>query len=280
METMVPGALVAEAKTAPVKNAFRLGWEFFLQNKTLCYIGMGVLLLLQVLEMIPLVGFFASVAMGVYLQSIQIFTGKAFYRSADVPSFIESLKGTEFQTFAMRYVQPAMGAWLGWFLFSLLLVLIFVVMLMVFGVSVGQFAESMNDEQQMAELIISISGAMLPGLLLALLLSYVFPIVQGKVILSETLGEAFNAVFSMFSPSVWRSAMQADYFRFALLFGALLIGLSFAAGILMAILILIPFLCWIALFVGMIFAMFVLVLILSLACVLAKEIALPAQSAD
>lgn len=278
METGVSGSLVAMAKTEPVKNAFRLGWEFFLQNKMLCLIAIGAFFVLELLAMIPVLGLIASVAVGVYGQSIQIYTGKLFYRADSMEAFVEAVRQTKFDAFAMRNAKPAFGAWLGWFLVGMLIVLLFFVMLMAFGVSAEQLSHGANNEAQMAELMMSLGGAMLPALLVVLILAYIFPIVQGRVILSETFGEAFSAVMSLFSPAVWTSAMQGEYFRFVLFFGLVLIGLSVVAGIAMGILMLIPVLGWIVVFAALIFAMFQLMLILSFANVLAKEIAQPVQA--
>ncbi len=263
--------LIDEARSNPVTNAIRLGWEFFLQNKMLAVVTISAFVVLEFLTMIPLLGLLAMVALGVVGQGVQIYVGRHFYRSHDIVAFVEEAKMIPPADFLLRYKNQALGAWLGWFLVGSVLMLIFMIAFFAGG-GVMEISETMSDEEAF-RMFAAMGGSLIPVLLIVMVLSYVYPIAQGRIILSESFGEAFRAVFSIFTPAVWREAMRGEYFRFVFVFGLLLLGVSFVAGIVAALLMMIPFLGWLLLAVVMLLGYYVMIVVFAIAEVLALEIA-------
>lgn len=266
--------LLDEARKAPVKNAFRLGLEFMDRNRALAGMTMGVFFLLTLLEMIPVLGFLATVAVGVFAQAAQIYVGRAFLAAPDIEQYVTEAESATLKTFLTRYRAPAFGAWLGWVTLSILFMILFIVFLGMSGVELsGLNEEALQDESQVYALITSLLAAGTPVVLLALLLAYVYPIAQGRVIVSDTFGEAFRAVFSIFSPSVWAASMKGAYFSYVLFFSLAMMGIAALVTVTMLLLALVPFLGAVLIFVWMIFLIYAFILVLGVANTMAREIA-------
>ncbi|GEM_PF-1229861 len=269
MEETFERRLVDEARREPVRNSLRLGWEFFTQNTKLAAVVLGVAVGLQLLSTIPLIGLVAVVAFSVVGQGIQIYAGRHFYASKDIVEFVEGVKGIPPVAFMTRYKEQAFGAWLGWFLVSMIFMVVAAVLFFAMGGGAEIHAD-MTDEEAL-NVMMTMSGAFLPMVFVGLLLSYVYPLVQGRIIFSESFGEAFRAVFSLFSPALWRRAMSGEYFRFVLWFGLVLTGFAVAVMAAASVLMLIPLLGWILVIVGTMLLYYVAAMVFSIAEVLALE---------
>lgn len=264
--------LVHEAIKQPVRNAFRIGLEFMDQNRTLAAVTMGAFVLLFLLQLVPVIGFFASVALGIISQAVQIYVGRAFYASDTMEGFAASAKATGAAAFMTQYKAQAFGAWLGWSLFGVALLLLFILLIAMTGVDF-QHLDQIETEAEVMKLVAAVGAGMLPVILVVFAVTYVYPIVQGRVVLSESFGGAFKAVFSIFSPTVWAAAMQRGYFSFVLVFSLALTGMALLVFIVMALLMLIPVLGVILMMVWMIFLLYAFVMISSVACMIAYALA-------
>lgn len=269
-----PNRLVEDARQAPVKNAFRLGVEFMDRNRSLAAMTMGVFFLLSLLEMVPVLGIAATIAVGVFAQAVQIYVGRAFYEASGIDAYVAAAESAGLKELLTRYQAPAFGAWLGWFTLSFVFMLLFVVFLFAGGFDLSALdQQSLQNEADIYATVLLVLEAGTPVLLFALLLSYVYPIAQGRVIRSDTFGEAFRAVFSIFSPSVWASAMNGAYFMYVFYFSLALIGIAVLVFATMMLLVLIPILGAILIFVWMIFLVYVFMLVFGVANTIAREIA-------
>lgn len=275
MEEIRAGRLIDEALHEPVKNAFRLGVEFMDRNRVLAAMTMGVFFVLSLLDAVPVIGMFTAVALGVFSQAVQIYVGRAFYGAEHIEAFVSEAEGTKLKTFLTRYAGPGFGAWFGWFVFTMAFVMLFIVLLAAGGADMAMLDEAalQEDPEAALALLTAMMTAGLPLVIVALALAYVYPIAQGRVIMSETFGEAFKAVFSILTPSVWRAAMNKAYFGFVFYFSLALMGISFLIGVVMTLLILIPILGVILAVVWMMFLVYVFMMILGIANVMAREIA-------
>ncbi|WP_345970530.1 hypothetical protein WCX72_01750 [Sulfurimonas sp. HSL1-6] len=270
MET-TENRLMDEARHEPVKNVFRLGWEFIIVNRTLALMTVAAFVLLTLLELVPIVGLAASVAVGVFAQSVQIYVGRAFAEAASIDAFLSEARLTTLSTFLTRYQAPAFGAWLGWFVISMGAFIIWMTLALSAGFDPTMLEESIADEAQLMALMEAMGLSLLPVLLIGLLIIYVYPIAQGRVILSDTFGDAFKAVFSVFLPSVWKAAAEGEYFRFLFVFGLALLGIGMLVGIAMMLLFLIPLfgpILFALLTAGLFYVMF---LVMAIASVLARS---------
>ncbi len=266
--------LIDEARREPVKNAFRLGLEFMDRNRMLAAMTMGAFVLLSLLEVVPLVGMLAGIALSVAVQGVQIYVGRTFYVSSDIEQYVSFAESAKIKTFLTQYAAPAFGAWLGWFVLSFIFIVAFLILAVMAGVDPSMLNENaMQDEAKVAELGISLLLAGLPLLVIGMVLTYVYPIAQGRVILSDTVADAFKAVFSIFTPSVWSAALQKEYFSYVFFFSLAIIGISLLIMLTMVLLFMIPVLGFILAMVWLVFLMYVFTLILGVANTMAREIA-------
>jgi len=272
MET-IENRLLDEALREPVKNAFRLGWEFVDQNRLLALSAVGVLVLLTLLKMVPLVGFFAAAALGIFLQAAQIYVGRTFYQAESIGQFVEAAAATRLQALLTRFIGQAFGAWLGWIVLGVIFFVLWMVLALATGMNITVIEGSLNSEAQTLQFFAALGLAALPLVLAGLVLAYVFPVVQGRIILSESVGEAFRAVFSMFRPAVWSHAMNGQYFTFVLIFGLVMIGVGIAAAAVLGLLMMIPVLGPVLGLIVSLLLFYVLIMIVGVANVMARELA-------
>ena len=266
--------LIDEARGEPVKNAFRLGLEFMDRNRLLAAMTMGIFVVLSLLDAVPGLGLLAGIALGVFAQSIQIYVGRTFHAAGDIGVFVEGAEQAKLKTFLTRYAAPAFGAWTGWFILSLAFLFIFGMLVVAAGLDPSMLEQdAIQNEADAIALLMTLAEAGIPLMLVALALTYVYPIAQGRVILSETFGEAFKSVFSVFTPSVWSAAMQKEYFVYLFFFSLAVIGIILLVGIAMALLIMIPILGAILAVVWIVFLMYVFNLVMGIANTIAREIA-------
>lgn len=263
--------LVGEARQQPVKNAFRIGLEFLDQNRLLAAMTMGAFIVLTLLEAVPVLGLAAAIAIGVFSQSVQIYVGRTFYEADGMEGFADAARQSTFGPFMGRYRGPAFGAWLGWFIVGMALGVLFFIVLFAFGADPQVFENAAQGEGDPVALITALATAGIPVLFLALLLTYFYPAVQGRVILSDSFNEAFRSVFTLFSPSLWKQTMNGEYFRFIFYFGLALMGILVLIAVTMSLLFMIPFLGVILAMVWMMFLLYAFILIISVANMIAFD---------
>jgi len=244
----------------PVKNTFRLGWEFIRLNQTFTLTVLAILILLNLLGIIPLLSLIAPMLAGVLSMTLQIYAGRAIYESNEITDYVEFIKSSRIDSEKLKEnFSTAFGAYMGWVV--LLFAFIFIGLFM--AISSGSINENMNE----TDLLLSLASIGLPLTLIVLVLSYVQPLVHSNIVLSNGFSEGFKSVFTLFSKDVWSSAMQKSYFAYVSIFGLVIMG------------ILIPF---VALFasVGMgivlniivVIISYILMIIMSIAAMMARRI--------
>jgi len=212
--------LIDEALSSePIKNTFRLGWEFITLNQKFTLTAMIIFVSLNLFGMIPIASLIFMVLSAVFGLVIQIHVGKTFYESQDIKSYINEIKESSIDKILTQHVATAFGAYLGW----VVLVLLFIVLFGFIGGSMGIINEQMNE----ADIFNSLVMLGFPMLLIALVLSYVQPLVQANIIMANGIQEGFKAVFTLFSTNVWRSSFQSSYFKYVAGFGLVIILLLF-----------------------------------------------------
>ena len=252
--------LIDEALSSePIKNTFRLGWEFVTLNKKFTMTMMVVILVLTLLSMIPILGVVFSVFSSALILSIQIYAGRLVYTTENIETFVDEVHQADGENIVKQYFAPALGAYMGWMVMALLF--IGVITLAIGGMGVS---ENMNN----TELLALLSTIGLPLLLVLLLFSYVQPLIQANIVMSNNFKEGFFAVFTIFSADVWRRAMQGSYFKYMFWLGLLVLGASLLFGFLFSILGAIPFL---NIFIMIIFV-YIFMIIMTVAAMMAKRI--------
>ena len=212
--------LIDEALSSePIKNTFRLGWEFITLNPTFTLTAIVILIVLNLLGTIPVASLIFMVLSAVFSLVIQIHVGKTFYGSENIKNYIHEIKESSVDKLLTRHVATAFGAYMGW----VLLLLLFLILFGFVGSSMGILNEQMN-QTDIANAVITLG---IPMLIIALLLSYVQPLVQANIIMANNFQEGFKAVFTLFSADVWRLAFHSSYFKYVAGFGLVVILVIF-----------------------------------------------------
>ena len=225
--------LIDEATSfEPVKNTFRLGWEFITLNKKFTLSVIVVLFVLSMLGSIPLVGFIFSVFSSAFALAIQIYAGRLVYETENIETFVDEIDNADGQKLIERHFAPALGAYMGWMVMALFLV----------GLIYLLLGSSDINVTNNAELLVLFSAVGLPLMLVLLVFAYVQPLVQSNIVLANDFKEGFFAVFTVFSADVWRSAMQGSYFKYISVYGLIVLVAAILFSLLFSVFAAIPIL--------------------------------------
>ncbi len=216
----------------PVKNTFRLGWEFITLNKKFTMSAIVVLLVLSLLGSIPLVGFIFSVFSSAFALAVQIYAGRLVYETDNIETFVDDVHQIDGQKLIERHFAPALGAYMGWMVMALLFIGLVSLLL-------GSTNMSATNN---TELIALLSTVGIPLLIVMLIFSYVQPLVQSNIIMANDFKEGFLAVFTIFSADVWRRAMRGSYFKYISVYGVIVLVAMFLFGFLFSLFSAIPIL--------------------------------------
>lgn len=203
----------------PIKNSFRLAWEFITLNQKFTLTALVLFILLNILGMIPMIALIFMVLSAVFSLAIQIHIGRTLYLAESIKTYIEEIEESSVEAILNRHTATAFGAYLGWItLFVMLIVLVTSV-----GGSMGLINENMSE----SDLINALLLLGFPLLLVALVFSYIQPLVQSNIVLSNGFQEGFKAVFTIFSINLWRLSFQKSYFKYVASFGTVIILVLF-----------------------------------------------------
>jgi len=169
------------------------------------------LIVLNFLGMIPVISLIAPMLAGVLGIALQIYAGRAVYESDDIGNYVEVIEKSDISEVLTRHGRTAFGAYMGW----VILALLFVFIASIVAVFSGLITENMSQ----TNVLMAFVSIGLPLVLVALILSYVQPLVHSNIVLANNFQEGFKAVFTIFSKDVWSSAMQKSYFAYVAVFG-------------------------------------------------------------
>jgi len=244
----------------PIKNTFRLGWEFIILNKQFTLTMISVLIILNLLGLIPIIGFVLAIFSSTLALAIQIDIGRLVYETDNIETFVDAIHSANGESLIKRHFAPALGAYMGWMIIGL-----FLIILIEFIIShMGTTELIMNNN---AELLALLSTVGLPLLLILLLFSYIQPLIQANIIMSNTFQEGFLAVFTLFSINVWKKAMQTNYFKYMFWLGLVVLGAMLLFILLFSLFSVIPFLNILL----MIVFVYIFMIIISVAAMMAKR---------
>jgi hypothetical protein len=209
----------------PIKNTFRLAWEFIVLNKNFTFTALSLLLLLNILS--AFLGFFAMIISGIFSMAIQIYVARVLYASKDIENFVQKSKASKIEDALSQHILSGMGAYFGTLL--LFLVILFLAGFMISSLNVN--VENIETAQllEMGELLL------FPALILLLIVSYLHPLVQANITFSNDFKEGFRAVFTFFTQALWRDAFQKRYFNYMALIFVVVIVIAIVLGLFITI---------------------------------------------
>lgn len=207
----------------PVKNTFRLAWEFIILNKNFTLMAMGAFVLLNFLGTLPVIGFILTVFAAAFGIVMQMHVGRTLYGTANIETYVDEIQKSSIKEALSNYLQTAFGIYLSWLVFMLLIIFSFSLL----GITTGVFTEDMNEN----DIVNAFSDLGLPLVIFALLFSYLQPLVHSNIVLSNSGGEGFKAVFTIFTKDVWSSAMQKPYFFYVVKVALIILVLLVLVGV-------------------------------------------------
>ena len=254
----VPTRLIDEAVlNEPIKNTFRLSWEFIVLNKNLTFTAMSMLLLLNILSVF--LGILAIVFSGILSMAIQIYIARLVYETQNIETFVEESKHSKLENILSKHIFTATGAYLG--TMSLLVGVLFLFLFLIKNMGID--LETMSLDQLMEVIQVFI----LPAVITLLLLSYLHPLVQSNIALAKDFKEGYRAVFTLFSPTLWKQAFQNYYFKYVALF-ILIIG---SGAFLLSLIVSLPGINLLANFI-LIVVMYLYMVLISVASMIARRV--------
>jgi len=248
-----------------VKQAYSLAWRFFTHNKMASFLAMAAIFALNVLSMIPLLGMFIAIFAGIVLFSTQAYVAKTLMHSESDEEYDAKVASTDVKSLLMENLNIGAGGFLGFIVIEIIMIVfIFTLFAMTIGLETLSTlnAEQMSPEQQLE----MFQGIGIIGIIMAVIfmfLAYIYPIVLGRVYTSENFGEAFSAIFMMFSPAVWKASFNGQYFLLVTMLHLTGIGVMVLMVVSMMTIILIPL---------AMFFFYLLILYATVTAVLSQEI--------
>ncbi len=220
--------LLDEARAEePIKNTLRLAWEFMVLNKKFTLTAMSLLLLLNILT--AFLGVLAMVISGIFSLAIQIYLSKLVYNAQNIEEFIKETKASNVEVAVAKNALVATGAYWAWIILFLSLFFILVLVIESYGFS-------LDNIKTVEELMLIGQILLLPITILAILVSYINPLVQSNIALASDFKGGFWATFSIFSPTLWRNSFKNGYPKYILM----MMGLIFLALLFLGIFISLP----------------------------------------
>jgi len=236
-----------------IKHSFSLTWRFFTQNKKAGFMILGILFAIMLLSMIPLVNFLTTIALGLFMISVQVYLSKTIMYSKDDADFDINIQNSNPSEIISKFIGVAAGTYLGIIVIEIILfLLLFMSMAMVVGTETlsALGTDALTQQEQIdAYLSLGVFGIVLA--IAFLFFGYIYPLVLGRVYMSNTFGEAFKSVFLVFSPSIWKASFNVRYFLLLTvtqlsIIAIVLLGMAFMLSV-----ILIPLILFLIYIVGM-----------------------------
>jgi len=247
----------------PVKNTFRLAWEFIILNRQFTFTAMSLLLLLNILS--AFLGMLAMAISGIFSMAIQIYVSKLIYGAENIDDFLKKSKISKVEMAVGNNISSATGAYFG----GLTLMLGVLFLLLIWAQSMGfplEKFETLQGDNLFLALKQLVEMIALPLLLILLGMIYINPLVQSRIVMAKDFKGGYMAVFSTFSLSLWRKSFQNGYPQYILL----LMSLIFMAALVLGIFITMPFINLLASFIFIV-VMYGYMVLISIASMISKR---------
>jgi len=249
-----------------IKQSYALAWTFFINNKKVSFLAMFILGILAILSAISTLGMIIYIGMLVLLFSLSIYVAKTFKSSNNEDEYKEKVQNTRIKELLTKYFSAASGGLLGLIVVEFIFAFFIVIML---TLSIGMEALShLNDPNMPVDRQLEIFQSIgITGIVLMLIMTffaYINPIVLGNLFASKGFGQAFDAIFTMFSPRVWRASFKGPYFLIVSMLHLTAIGVTIVSMLCMMTIVLIPI---------AVFIVYMFVLYFTITSVVAREMA-------
>ncbi|WP_201353946.1 hypothetical protein [Hydrogenimonas urashimensis] len=236
--------------TSPINSAMNYTWAALSASWKNTLIVAVTLILLSILQMVPLIGFIASFVQAIVLYALGYWVVDRLKESAGYEAFKTQIAGENFKAMMGEFFAPASGFYVGFFIFSLIMMALTAFLFWITGgfdmiaAMQSQTPAAQASPEQVYAFYAQILGTSSPALLFVLItslfFSYLWPLVYGYALLQRTFTDAFNAVFMFFSTRFWKAAFRGAYFKIVSLWMLILLGTGILMGLCIGIVILLP----------------------------------------
>jgi len=186
----------------PIKNTFRLGWEFVTLNKKFTYISLAIAVGTHLLSYLDAnIGFFLLLFYGFYMIAVQIEVGRLIHGTQNIETFVADVEAIDANKVIREHVERVIGAVIGWTLVYTGIMVLFAVAGFVIYALLGGAKEA-------------IALTLIPAVAVFLLVAYMQPLIQAKIALSANIEEAMFSVFSIVKPELRMRAFNKTYFKY------------------------------------------------------------------
>ena len=234
---------------SPVKGSMNYAWMAMRAKWSNTIWAALILLVVFLLSALPVIGLLASVIQGILFYSLGYWVVDRIREGGSPDGFIQRVTQDGVGALLTEKLAPATGFYLGFMIFSLLMGLITLAILWATGgfnaiaVTMQQQPAHMTPEQMevfYAQILAASSPALAFMLFTSLFFGYIWPLVYGYALVQKSFGDAFGAVFMLFSPRFWKASFTGKYFITVALWTLVLLGVGIVTGICMAVIFLIP----------------------------------------
>ncbi len=226
------------------KEAINIAYSFFRAN---IGISLGIVTIMAVaiiLQTLPTIGSIFAIIYAILTLSIQIYIGRSVW-SIDTPKDIKDIaSNANIKDILLSAYSEAIGATMGFLLITILFMMLFgYIISQTIDLELLQKAISANNVEAVSDMLFKAftSPAMIIFFIIVLLFTYLVPAVIGRVMVSESAGEAFVASMGFFHPTVWKRVFtNGSYAKIVTIWSLILFVAFMILSILFSSLILLP----------------------------------------
>ncbi len=212
-----------DLKSKPIGSAMAYTWTGLSGNWKNSAAIAAILLVLSLFQILPAIGFVAAALQNVLLYAVSYYIVDRVTKSRMIDEFKKSIEESGLYQMLFSFLSPASGFYLGFILFSILVVL---ATGLVFWLSGGgaildiiqnRTADDFTTSEQAIVFYAQILGMSTPTLLFFFIVisffGYLWPLIYGYALLQRSFTDSMNAVFMFFSSRFWKASFSIDYFK-------------------------------------------------------------------
>jgi len=199
-----------------------------------------IVAVLTLFSLIPFISPVANIVLQIVGIQLMVYYGRPLLKRVGKEELYAFLEASTVKRIFTEKLEVSAGIFLATFIIGTFFLLLFFALLFISGIPVTGELLTGEVEEAVPHLLIRFFIVFLAFILIAGWFFYVAPIAFGYAMSREGFGEAFFAVFRLFTPSFWKRALSFKYFIFITVCGILTFILAFVGGFLFATIILAP----------------------------------------
>jgi hypothetical protein len=173
------------------------------------------LVIFTFLSLVPFISPVANIALQIIGFQLMVYYGRPVLKRLSREELYAFLDSSTVKRIYTEKIEVSSGIFLASFIIGVLFVVFFFALLFVSGIPVGLEAlEEAASEELIGSYLIRFLIVFVIFSLVAGWFLFVYPIALGYAMGRDDFGEAFLAIFRLFSPSFWKRALSFKYFIF------------------------------------------------------------------